>query len=130
MNAERDRGGPTRPATRRRTLVASGLALMVASLLVLFIEGARARTLAVDRHCRAQEIEAREVDLYRQLTNRDVVLESRRRIYIERLRKLETQIQQNDQQIFALRERLVTITSSPGGAHPSAEGEQHQREGG
>ncbi len=115
-----------RPATRRRTLVALGVALMVASLLVLFIEGARARSFAADRHRRAQEIEARELDLYRQLKNSDAVLESQRRIYIERFRKLEAQIQQKDQQIFALRARLVTITSSLGGAHPSAEGEQQR----
>lgn len=128
MNAERDRSGPTRPATTRRTLVALGLALMVASLLGLFIEGARARSFAADRHRRAQEIEARELlDLYRQLTNSDAVLESQRWIYIERFRKLEAQIQQKDQQIFALRARLVKrSTSSPGGAHPSAEREQHR----
>jgi hypothetical protein len=118
ISAEGGSGGPTRPTrpvTRRRALVVSGLTLMVATLLVLLIEGARARSFATDRHRRAQEIEARELDLYRQLTHNEAVLESQRRIYIERVRKLEAQIQQKDQQIFDLRARMVTITSSPGG---------------
>jgi hypothetical protein len=93
---------------------------MVASVLVLLVAGVRARSFATDRQRRAQEIEAREVDVYRQLTNSEAVRESQRRIYIERVRKLEARIQEKEREIVALRARMVTMTSSPDGAWPSA----------
>lgn len=115
MGAESSRGGPpTRRPSRVRTLVTVGLAIMVASPLILFVGGAGGRGVAVDHLRRTQEIEAREEHLYQQLAERDAVLETQRRIYMERFRSLEAQIQQKDQEIAALRARLATITSSPG----------------
>ena len=112
MSAESSPGGPpTRRPPRVRTVVTLGLAIMVASPLILFVGGAGGRGVAVDHLRRTQEIEAREVHLYRQLAERDAVLETQRRIYIERFRRLEAQIQQKDQEIAALRARLATITS-------------------
>jgi hypothetical protein len=93
---------------------------MMICLLVLFLEGVRARGFASDRHRRAQEIEAREVDLYRQLTAKAAVLESQRQIYMERFRRLEAQIREKEQDIVILRARLM-ITSSPGGTDPPAD---------
>jgi hypothetical protein len=104
----------------RRPLVTLGFGLMMVCLLVLFFEGMRARGSASDRHRRAQEIEAREVDLYRQLTDKAAVLESQRQIYIARFRRLEAQIREKEQDIFILRARLM-ITSSPGGGDPPAD---------
>jgi len=117
MSAERDRGGPTRPRpSPLRTLVALAVGFMVASLLILFVSGAGGRGFAADRLSRAQEIETREAHLYRQLADRDAVLESQRRIYMERFRRLEAHIGQKEQEIATLRARLAAITSSPGGA--------------
>ncbi len=106
MSAEGGRGGLT-------TLVALALALMVASLPVLFIGGAGRPGFAADRLGRAQEIETRQAHLYRQLVESDAVLESQRQIYVERFRRLEAQIRRSDQEIAALRARLTTITTSP-----------------
>jgi hypothetical protein len=89
---------------------------MLASLLVLFLEGARARSSAAERHRRAQQLEAREPALYRQLAERDAVLESQRRIYMERFRRLEAQIRLNDAEIATLRRRLTIGTTGPGGS--------------
>jgi type II secretory pathway component PulM len=109
VTPERRRSGPT----RRRALAAWGLALMTASLLFLFVEVMRARSFASQRHRRAQEIEARELELYRRLADGAAVLESQRRIYMERFRKLEARIQQNDEDITALRARLATAGVGP-----------------
>jgi hypothetical protein len=103
----------------RRPLVTLGFGFMMVCLLVLFLEGMRARGSASDGHRRAQEIEVREVDLYRQLRDKAAVLESQRKIYMERFRRLEAQIREKEQDIFILRARLM-MTSSPSGADPSA----------
>lgn len=117
MSAERDRGGPTRTrSSPLRTLVALAVVFMVASLLILFVSGAGGRGFAADRLRRAQEIETQVAHLYRQLAAKDAVLESQRRIYMERFRRLEAHIRQKEQEIATLRARLATITSSPGGA--------------
>ena len=93
----------------RRALVTVALVVMVASVGVLLVESARGFT--TDRHRRAQEMVARESYLYGQLANQDAVLESQRRIYMERFRRLEAQLQQRDDDVAVLRERLGTMQS-------------------
>lgn len=95
---------------RRRAVVTLAVVVMVATVGVLFVQGGRAWGSA-DRHRRAQEIVAREPYLYRQLANRDAVLESQRRIYTERFRRLEAQLRQREQDVAVLRERLITMQS-------------------
>jgi hypothetical protein len=95
---------------RRRAVVTLAVVVMVATVGVLFVQGARAWGSA-DRHRRAQEIAAREPYLYRQLADRDAVFESQRRIYTERFRRLEEQLRQREQDVAVLRERLVTMQS-------------------
>jgi hypothetical protein len=89
----------------RRAVVTTALVILLATLGVLFVQGAWAWTFATDRR-RAQETAARESYLYVQLSNRDAVLESQRRIYMERFRKLEEQLRDRDQDVAVLRERL------------------------
>jgi uncharacterized protein YceH (UPF0502 family) len=84
-----------------------GRALIVAIICVLLIQGARAWGSAADRNRRAHEIAAREPDLYRQLADKDGVLESQRRMYMERVRKLEAQVRDREQDLLALRARLA-----------------------
>ncbi len=95
---------------RRRAVVTLAVVVVLATVGVLFVQGARAWGFAADRQRRAQEIVARESYLYRELANRDAVLESQRRIYMERFRSLEAQLRQREQDVAVLRERLVTIT--------------------
>ncbi len=83
----------------------------MASLLVLFVENARARSADAERHRRAQEIEAREPELHRQLADQAGVLESQRQIYIERFRRLEAQVRLQVQEIVELRARLSDAAS-------------------
>jgi len=82
---------------------AVGLALMATLSLV---GGARAWSVAADGHRRSQESEAYQSYLNRQLADRDAVLESQRRIYMERFRRLEAEIRQREQDVAALRARL------------------------
>lgn len=91
----------------RRAVVTLVVVVMVAALGVLFVEGAR----AADRHRRTHETVARESYLYQQLANRDAVLESQRRIYMDRFRGLEAQLRQREQDVAVLSERLITIQS-------------------
>jgi biopolymer transport protein ExbB/TolQ len=93
----------------RRAVVTLALVVMVASVALLFVQGARAWGFTADRLRRAEEIMARESSLYRQLANQDEILESQRRIYMERFRRLEAQLQQRDEDVAVLRERLVTM---------------------
>jgi hypothetical protein len=93
----------------RRAVIALGLTVTLAT--VLTVQGARAWGSAADRHRRSGEIAAREPYLYQQLANRDAVLESQRRIYVERVRTLEAQIRQREQDVAVLRERLVMMQS-------------------
>ena len=96
---------------RRRPVVALALTVILATVCILFVQGARAWGFAADRHRRAQEIAAREPYLYQQLSDSDAVLESQRRIYMERFRRREVQLRQRDQDVAALQERLVTMQS-------------------
>lgn len=97
-----DRDAPgTRPWPAGR-----GRALLGAGLLLLLVWASVERSVAADRVRRA-EVEAREGHLYRQLSNRDAILESQRRIYLERIRRLEAQLWGKDQEISALRARTV-----------------------
>ncbi len=107
MTAEARRGGPT----RQRLPVGLGIALVMAILLFLFVESARARSADAERHRRAQEIEAREPELYRQLADQAGVRESERQIHIERFRRLETQVRQQGQDIAELGARLSGAAS-------------------
>jgi hypothetical protein len=91
----------------RRTVVTLAVVVTVATVGVLFAQGAR----AADRHRRAQEIVARESSLYRQLANQNAVLESQRRIYVERFRRLESLLRQREDDVAVLRERLSTMRS-------------------
>ena len=79
---------------------------MLATVCVLFIQGARAWGFAADRHRRVQETAARESYLYQQLASRDAVFESQRRIYMERFRRLEGQLREREQDVAVLRARL------------------------
>lgn len=89
---------------------------MVAIVCVLFVQRARARDVAADRQRRAQAIAARESYLYQQLADRDAVLESQRRIYMERFRRLQAQVREREQDVVVLRARLRPIDEGPLGA--------------
>jgi hypothetical protein len=92
-----------------------GPVFVVASLLVFLVWGVVQRSVAADRVRRA-EVEVREGHLYRQLSNRDAVLDSQRRIYLERIRRLEAQLREKDQEVSALRTRAVESTPDLVGA--------------
>jgi hypothetical protein len=97
-----------------RAIVTVGRVVVVATVCMLLIQGARAWGSAADRNRRAHEIAAREPDLYRQLADRDAILESQRRIYMERFRRLEALVRDREQDIAALRARLgVAIGVDP-----------------
>lgn len=93
----------------RRAVVTLAVVVMVASVALVFVQGVRAWGFTADRLRRAEEIMARESSLYRQLANQDGVIEAQRRIYIERFRRLEAQLQQRDEHVAVLRERLATM---------------------
>jgi uncharacterized protein HemX len=86
-------------------------ALGLASVLVFVVWGVGGLGFAGDRVRRAEETETREGHLYRQIADRDSVLESQRRIYVERFRKLETELRQKEQEIIAMRARLSTVNT-------------------
>jgi uncharacterized protein YceH (UPF0502 family) len=97
-----------------RASVIVGRVVVVATVCLLLLQGARAWGSAADRNRRAHEIAAREPDLYRQLADREAILESQRRIYMERFRKLEAQVRDREQAVAALRARLsVAIGVGP-----------------
>jgi hypothetical protein len=89
-------------AIGRRLVVASALVTVALTLL----GGARAWSVAANSR-RAQESEARQSHLYRQLADKDAVLESQRRIYMERFRRLEALVREREQDLTVLRARLV-----------------------
>lgn len=93
---------------RRAALV---IALTVMATLTL-AGGARAWTVAAQNHRRLQEGEARQSQLYQQIANREAVLESQRRMYIERVRRLEAQVRGREQDIAVLRARLAEPSPS------------------
>lgn len=93
----------------RRAVVTLAVVVMVASVALVFVQGVRAWGFTADRLRRAEEIMARESSLYRQLANQDGVIEAQRRTYIERFRRLEAQLQQRDEHVAVLRERLATM---------------------
>jgi hypothetical protein len=95
------------------TIRRTAATLTLASLLVLLLWGAVERSAAAERLRRAAS-DAREVHLSRQIADRTAVLESQRRIYVERFRKLEVQIRQKDQEIA----RLRTLRALRGAAEP------------
>lgn len=98
----------------RRAVVTLAVVVMLASVALVFVQGVRAWGFTADRLRRAEEIMARESSLYRQLANQDGVIEAQRRIYIERLRRLEAQLQQRDEHVAVLREHLATMQGQQG----------------
>jgi hypothetical protein len=88
--------------------------LGLASVLFFFVWGVGGRGFAGDRLRRAEETETREVHLSRRIAERDAVLETQRRIYMERFRKLETELRQKEQEIIAMRARLSTVNGPSG----------------
>jgi hypothetical protein len=78
-------------------------------LLVFLVWATAQRSVAADRVRRA-EVEVRESHLYRQLSNQDAILESQRRVYIQRIRRLEALLRERDQIISALRTRVIEST--------------------
>ena len=89
--------------TVRRGAVVLALGCMATLALV---SGALALSVSADGHRRAHEDAAHQSYLYHQLADRDAVLESQRRIYVERVRRLEVQVREREQDIAALRARL------------------------
>jgi hypothetical protein len=86
-------------------------ALGLASVLVFVVWGVGGLGFAGDRVRRAEETETREGHLYLRIAEMDAVLESQRRIYMERFRKLETELRQKEQEIIAMRARLSTVNT-------------------
>jgi hypothetical protein len=80
---------------------------LVCMATLLLVGGARALSVAADGHRRAGENAAHQSYLYRQLADKDAVLESQRRIYIDRFRRLEAQVRDREQDIAVLRARLA-----------------------
>ena len=89
-----------------RALAVAARVVVVATVCVLLIQGARASGSATDRNRRAHELSARESTLYRQLADRDAIFESQRRIYMERFRRLEAQVRDRERDVAVLRSRL------------------------
>jgi hypothetical protein len=94
--------------TVRRGAVVLALGCMATLALV---SGARALSVSADGHRRANEDAAHQSYLYHQLADRDAVLESQRRIYVERVRRLEAQVRDREQDIGLLRARLRAYDS-------------------
>ena len=100
--------GRDEPVTRPGPARWAG-ALVVVGLLVVLGWWTVERSVAADGVRRA-ETQAREEHLSRQLSNRDAILESQRRIYLERIRRLEAALSGKDQELSALRTRAVRST--------------------
>jgi hypothetical protein len=99
-------------AGTRHTRVRWLYAVAVAGLLLFLVGATVERSVAADRVRRA-EVESREGHLYRQLANRDAVLESQRRIYLERIRRLEAELWGKDQAISVSRTRAAQPMQRP-----------------
>lgn len=97
----------------RRAIGTVALVIVVTTVCVLLIQGARAWGSAADRDRRALEIAARETDLYRQSAELDAILDSQRRTYMERFRALEAQLRDREQDVVNLRERLGAMGVGP-----------------
>ena len=84
-----------------RQCAAVSLAFVVT---VTLLGGARAWSVAQRR---AHASEAHQSYLHRQLADRDAIFESQRQIYMERFRRLEAEVREREQDLAALRARLV-----------------------
>lgn len=93
--------------TRGRQLTMRHRTAVVLALVVTLILLAGTRAWMADGHRRARESEAHQSHLYRQLADKDGVLESQRRIYMERVRRLEAQVREREQEVAVLRARLA-----------------------
>jgi hypothetical protein len=63
-------------------------------------------SLTADGHRRSRESDARQAYLYRRLADGDALFESQRRMYIERIRRLEARTREREQDVAVLRARL------------------------
>ena len=79
------------------------VAFVAAGLLIIILHDLQEAGFAADRLKRIQELEAREVHLYEQLAQKDAQRESQRRIYIDRLRKSETELREHALEMMTLR---------------------------
>jgi hypothetical protein len=104
---------PIAPGTPR-TLARWVCGVTVAGLVAVAVWATVEWSVAADRVRRA-DVEAREGHLYRQISAGGAVLESQRRIYIERIRKLEADLWGKDQEIAALRMRAAQATQAASG---------------
>lgn len=97
----------------RRTII---VALIAACGLIL-LHDLQGSWIAEDRLKRIHELEALQAQLYERLAQQDAQRESQRSVYIERIRKGETQLRENAQEIMTLRPRSdvnsVTLGSPP-----------------
>jgi len=79
------------------------IAVIAASLLLVFGYELRGGRFTADRLKRIQELEVREGQLYEQLARKDAQRESQRLIYIDRIRKGEAQLLERALEIMVLR---------------------------
>ena len=94
--------------TRRKSIV---VALLAASLVIVFVQDLRRASLATDRLKRIHELESREARFYDQLAQRDAQRESQRQIYIGRIRNFEAQLRDHEIEILALRAKFARSTN-------------------
>lgn len=64
---------------------------------------------------RIHELQARQRALYTQLAHKDALLESQRRIYVERLRRFERFLLAKEQELTRLQTRLAELRQAPEG---------------
>ena len=91
------------PTLKERTIA---VAIVATGLLITLFQDFRGGALAAGRLKRIHELEAREVQLYEQLAQKDAQRESQRRVYVNRIRKGEAQLREHTQEIMTLRSRL------------------------
>jgi hypothetical protein len=86
---------------------------IAAGLLIILLHDVRGAGFATDRLKRIHELEAREAQLYEQLAQKDAQRESQRSMYIDRIRRGETQLREHAQEIMALRGRREVDPATP-----------------
>jgi hypothetical protein len=103
---------------RRRTIT---VALLAAVVLILLLNDLRGAGVAADRLKRIHELQAREMQLYEQLAQKDAQRESQRQIYVGRIRKHEAELRDHAQEIIALRARRVLDAATVGAPRTAGE---------
>lgn len=84
----------------------------LAIALVIAAHSATRAGFPSDDSKRIQELQTSEAHLYRQIANREAQLESQRKVYITRIRKLEDALLQKDREIARLKTRVLQATST------------------